>query len=121
VTHAALLEFDDMGILRATQVPPRLAWMTSAHIELLLAVVIRGEEGLPRRRTLKFARMAEDPVRQLELRDYVQWERDRRGRFAYLCLTWKGDEAARMLLKVAHHEQRAGAFSRPEPEDTCSS
>ena len=108
---SALFEFDELGILRATQVPPKLAWMNGAHIELLLAVYTCGEEGMARGRTRKLDESGADAMRELELRDYLQWERNRFGHFAFLCLTWQGEEAARMLLKVARNELQATAVT----------
>jgi len=102
--QSALFELDDLGILRSTKIPPHLAWLSSAQINLLLAVFTCGEEGMTRRRSRKFD---SDVIRQLELRDYLQWERDRFGRLAFLCLTWKGQDAAQVLIKIAHHEQKA--------------
>lgn len=104
--QSALYELDDMGILRTTKIPPHLSWMTNEQVDVLLAVFQCGEDGMPRRRVRQMDETHSDAVRQLELRDYLQWERDRFGRLAYLCLTWKGDEAAQVLLKVAHNEQK---------------
>lgn len=101
--QSALFELDDLGILRSTKIPPNLAWMSSDQISLLLAVLACGEAGMTRRHSSKFDA---DVIRQLELRDYLLWERDRFGRLAYLCLTWKGQDAAQVLLRVAHHDQR---------------
>lgn len=101
---SALFEFDELGILRATQVPPKLAWMSGAHIELLLAVYTCGAEGMSRSRTRKLDESGKDVMRELELRDYLQWERNRFGHLAFLCLTWNGEEAARLLLKIARNE-----------------
>ena len=104
--QSALFELDDLGILRSTKVPPRLAWMSDVQIDILLTVLSCGEDGMTRRRSQKFDC---DSVRQLELRDYLTWERDRFGRLAYLCLTWKGEDAAQVLLKIAHHGQQGPA------------
>lgn len=100
--QSALFELDDLGILRSTKIPPAYAWMSTAQIELLINVLSCGEEGMTKRRAKKFE---QDAVRTLELRDYLHWERDRFGNPAYLCLTWKGDDAAHVLLKIAHHGQ----------------
>lgn len=110
--QSALFELDDLGILRSTKIPPHLVWMSSEQIELLLAVLACGGDGMTRRRAQKFDA---DVVRQLELRDYLQWERDRFGRLAFLCLTWKGQDAAQVLLKIARHEQKSDKSSRTQP------
>lgn len=100
--HSALFELDELGILRSTRIPPHLEWLSEDQMHILLAVLFCGEDGLPRRRSNKFD---QDAVRMLELRDLLQWERDRFGRLSYLCLTWKGEEAAQVLLKIAKHLQ----------------
>lgn len=111
--ESALFELDDLGILRSTKVPPHLEWMTDKQIEVLLAVLMSGEEGMSKRRTKQFDA---DAVRMLELRDYLVWERDRFGRLAFLCLTWKGQEAAQVFLKIAQHESRAAVQPAPETD-----
>ena len=117
----ALCEFDEMGILRATQIPPILEWMTGTHIDLLLAVYQCGEEGMSRGRTQPFDEERGDAMRVLELRDYLHWERNRFGRLAFLCLTWKGQEAARLLLKVARNELHPSPHTSAIKSSTCSS
>lgn len=118
--HGALLEFDDLGVLRATQIPAKLSWVGEKHIDVLVKVLMSGEEGLPRRRTRKFDAAGADALRELELRDYVHWQRNRQGRLAFLCLTWKGEEAVRFILKVAHHGQHAASSAPKESAACCS-
>jgi hypothetical protein len=109
--QSALFELDDLGILRSTKIPPRLSWMTLEQIDILLAVLFCGEGGMTRRRAKKFDA---ESIRLLELRDYLQWERDRFGRLAFLCLTWKGDEAAQVLRKIAQHDNQATRPATPD-------
>jgi hypothetical protein len=103
--NSALSELDELGILRTTHVPPQLSWLSPLHVQLLISVLTCGEEGMTRRRMRKYSETETDALRQLELRDFLHWERDRFGQLAFLCLTWKGEEAAQTLLKVAHHGQ----------------
>jgi hypothetical protein len=117
----ALFEFDELGILRATQVPPILEWMSATHIDLLIAVYLCGEEGMSRGRTRRFEEVRADAMRALELRDYLHWERNRFGRLAFLCLTWKGQDAARLLVKVARNELRESTGTSGMKSPTCSS
>jgi hypothetical protein len=117
----ALFEFDELGILRATHVPPVLEWMNATQIDLLLAVYLCGQEGMSRGRTQRFDEPRTDAMRGLELRDYLHWERNRFGRLAFLCLTWKGLEAARLLVKVARNELRASPETSRTKSPTCSS
>lgn len=110
--QSALSELDDLGLLRSTKIPPKLAWLSSEQIGILIDVLLCGEDGMTRRATKKYDA---DAVRELELRDYLQWERDRFGRFAYLCLTWKGEEAAQVLLRVARRAQsKPSTVERPK-------
>lgn len=102
--QSALFELEDLGLLRSTKIPPHLSWLSDVQIDILLAVLLCGEDGMTRGRSKKYDA---DAIRQLELRDYLHWERDRFGRFAFLCLTWKGQDAAQVLLKVAQNEQRS--------------
>jgi hypothetical protein len=104
--ESALFELDDMGILRATKLPTHLAWLEGAQGTLLVQLLAAGEEGMTRRRLKKFEKDGDDEAaRRLELRDLVKWEHDRFGAKAFLVLTWKGEEAANVLLKVFKHRK----------------
>jgi hypothetical protein len=105
--ESALFELDDMGILRATKLPTQLAWLEGIEGTLLVQMLAAGEEGITRRRLAKFKEEGEQAARRLELRDLVHWERDRFGKPAFLVLTWKGEEAAQVLLKVFKHRKPA--------------
>src|SRR5579871_2057522 len=109
LNHGPLCEFDALGVLKVTQVPQGLRWMSQGQIELLLALRSYGEGGMTRSRAKKLDRTAEDDTRILELRDYLKWERDRFGRLRTLTLTWKGDEAAEILHRVAINQSDAAA------------
>ena len=110
---SALFELDDLGILRTTKIPSQFAWMTEMHHQLLVEVLRCGEDGLSRRRMKKMPQDRQEALHMLELRDYLQWERDRFGQLTFLCLTWKGEEAARTILTVARNQEPPEA---PAPE-----
>jgi hypothetical protein len=105
--ESALFELDDMGILRATKLPPHLSWLEGAQGTLLVQLLAAGEEGMTRRRLKKFEKDGGDDeaARRLELRDLVKWEHDRFGQKAFLVLTWRGEEAANVLLKIFKHRK----------------
>lgn len=68
--------------------------LSEAAVQLFLLVAARGPEGLPQSKLPKElkAKLAE-ALLPLELQNLVTWERDNRGRPAYLTLTWRGQEA----------------------------
>lgn len=89
---------ETMGLLRPKQgallADPRLAKLTEPERMLLLTVFSFGEGGMPRG---KIRVRLKPSAETLYIMDYVNWERDGRGRPAYLVLTWKGEEAAAAL------------------------
>jgi hypothetical protein len=58
------------------------------------------------RKTQRFSEDKRDPVRMLELRDILYRERDRLGKPAFLCLTWKGQEALEVLRAIERNHAK---------------
>lgn len=95
--RVSLLEegmFDSSGILSSQDGCTAAYGLAEASIRLFLLVAGAGEGGLPQSKIPKDLR-AELNVHllPLEMQSLVSWERDNRGRLAYLVLTWKGEEA----------------------------
>jgi hypothetical protein len=101
-----MYELEDLGILKATKIPSNLAWTGSEETEVLLKLLACGEGGMHLATYKKLSDPLQVAVLRLEIRDYIRWEYDRFGKKTVLCLSWKGDEAAKTLLKVARHQQK---------------
>jgi hypothetical protein len=68
--------------------------MSDESVQLFLLIAAAGEGGLAQSRIPKELRAElTTHLLPLELQTLVAWERDNRGRLAYLVLTWKGEEA----------------------------
>ena len=96
--HISLIEegmLDSSGILKnngnCTAAP---CGLSDESVQLFLLIAGAGESGLPKSKVPKqYQAQLTEHLLQLELQGLVAWERDNRGRLAYLVLTWKGDEA----------------------------
>jgi len=100
------LELETLGILRQTKVPTELNWMTDAEKQFMMMLLMAGEEGLHKRDVTKFQKKHADAVFNLDVRGFTNWETDKTGRPMFVVMTWKGEEAAKVLLHVAKHESR---------------
>jgi hypothetical protein len=105
------LELETLGILRQTKVPTELTWMTDAEKQFMMMLLWAGEEGLHKRDVTKFQKKHADAVFNLDVRGLTNWETDKTGRPMFVVLTWKGEEAAKVLLQVAKHESRKASFA----------
>lgn len=103
------LELESLGILLQTKVPPELTWMSTAEKQFMLMLLMAGEGGLHKREVQKFQKKNADAVFNLDVRGLTNWETDKAGRPMFVVLTWKGEEAAKVLLQVAKHESRRAA------------
>jgi hypothetical protein len=96
--HISLLEegmLDSSGILKNNGNCTSSAYgLSDQSVQLFLLIAGAGEGGLAKSKVPKEyqAQLAEHLL-PLELQSLVAWERDNRGRLAYLVLTWKGEEA----------------------------
>lgn len=85
---------DATGVLQTNQGCTNAYGLTDESVRLFLLIATAGEEGLPKSRVPKELQAELNAhLMPLELQELVTWERDNRGRLAYLVLTWKGDEA----------------------------
>lgn len=85
---------DSAGVLRGGSHCANAYGIPAESIHLFLLIAAAGAEGLPKSRVPKELRtelLAH--LLPLELQELVTWERDLRGRLAYLVLTWKGEDA----------------------------
>lgn len=101
-------ELDAMGLLRATKVPHELDWLTDDEKVILLRLLFCGEEGMHIREVSKIQKTqsGSDAILRIEAFGLAGWERDQLGKQTFLCLTWKGTEAAELVRKVARHENK---------------
>lgn len=85
---------DSSGILKNNANCSLTFGLTDESVQLFLLIAGAGEDGLPQSRVPKeFRERLQEHLLPLELQSLVSWERDNRGRLAYLVLTWKGEEA----------------------------
>jgi len=86
---------DSSGILKNNGTCSSSAYgLSDVSVRLFLLIAGAGEGGLPQSRVPKDLREnLNEHLLPLELQSLVAWERDNRGRLAYLVLTWKGEEA----------------------------
>lgn len=113
--HISLVEesmLDSAGILKGTGgTGPN--GLTSESVRLFLLIAGAGEGGLPRSRIPKDLREGlSEHLLPLEIQTLVSWERDNRGRLAYLVLTWRGEEAIQAARKPATKAESWGARRR---------
>jgi hypothetical protein len=99
-------ELDSLGLLRADRPPHHLAWLTDDEKCFLIELLTLGDEGMHKRQVAKFTRKNPDAVLRLEIRELISWERDKAGRPMFVVLTWKGVEAAELLLQLARNNSR---------------
>lgn len=96
--RVSLLEesmLDSSGILKGTVGGTTASYgLSDQTVQLFLLIAAAGATGLPQSRIPKELRAELNThLLPLELQSLVAWERDNRGRLAYLVLTWKGEEA----------------------------
>lgn len=93
-------------------IPPRLtqserelldhyAWLSFPEITWLLALAHAGENGLTGSAARALVKGSEIGWLRLESCGLAKWERDLRGRLAYLVLTPKGEDFAEALVKAS--------------------
>jgi hypothetical protein len=95
------LNLDVLGLLRTGNKDPRTTYLTEEEKQIVAMVGLAGADGLHKRQTKGM-----DPVLLdvLEAHGLLKWERDLRGRPMFLCLTWKGEDIAVLLVKQAKSE-----------------
>lgn len=99
----ASFELEDLGILRQTKLPESLSWLTELEKFIMLELLLCGEEGMHKRRVEKHDKQEPGCILRLDAHGLAQWERDKVGRPMFFTLTWRGDEVAQLLRKVALH------------------
>lgn len=100
--HLTLSEndtLDDLGLLRTGYRDPRVSRLSPEERELLLRLYLAGAQaGLCRSKLKK----SELPlVDTLELLQMLTWERDKRGKPSQLVFTWRGEDTAKLLVRLA--------------------
>jgi hypothetical protein len=85
---------DSSGILKSNGDSRGAYGLSDESVQLFLLIASAGEGGLAQSKVPKELRAGlTEHLLPLELQTLVAWERDNRGRLAYLVLTWKGEEA----------------------------
>ena len=100
-------ELESLGILRQTKIPDYLDWMTDDEKRFMLLLYEAGEGGLHKRVVISEEKRSADLALRLTAYNVAYWERDKFGREMYLTLTYKGQEAAELLLRVARNATRS--------------
>lgn len=99
------VELEDLGVLKQVKLPLELgSWMTDLDKTFLLDIYLAGESGLSKSQVKKFEKNHAQVVLTLQLKQLCEWENDKRGKPAFLVLTWKGQEVAQLLLKIAKNQ-----------------
>lgn len=81
------------GILTSATDTPESYGLTEESVKLFTLIAMAGADGLPRSRVPReLSANLNEHLLPLELQQLITWERDQRGRPAYLVLTWKGEE-----------------------------
>lgn len=94
VTLIEQCELDQAGVLTSNSGCTEAYGLPDGAVRLFLLIAGAGEEGLAQSKVPKDLRAdLNTHLLPLELQELVAWERDNRGRLAYLVLTWKGKEA----------------------------
>lgn len=95
--HVSLVEegmLDGSGVLKSAEGCTAAYGMSDLSVQLFLAAAAAGDGGIAQNKLPKELREnLEEALLPLELQNLVEWERDNRGRKAYLVLSWKGKEA----------------------------
>jgi len=99
------IELEDLGVLKQTKLPLELAnWMTDLDKTFLLDIYLAGKTGLSKSEVKKFEKNNAQTVLTLLIKQLCEWENDKRGKPAFLVLTWKGTEVAQLLMKIAKNQ-----------------
>lgn len=98
------LDLDKLGVLRRTLVPERLQWMDDDTKRLMVDLLHAGEEGLHKRIIEKFKKAHDEAFVRLDMFGLVQWVRDKSGKPMFVSLTWKGQDEAELLFRIAKNE-----------------
>lgn len=77
-------------------------WLSAEEGQLLLQLHCVGEDGLVSRLAKKLGRRCPEGWLRLDACGLVEWQRDQRGREAYLVLSVKGDELATAMVTANH-------------------
>jgi hypothetical protein len=92
LTEEAMLE--SAGVLAGSPEGSKAYGLSTETVRLFLLIAAAGADGLSRSQIPRdLAKALTEHLLPLELQEMVTWERDKRGRLAYLVLTWKGQEA----------------------------
>lgn len=79
-------------------------WLSFEEITWMLALAHAGADGLTGSQARALVKSHEIGWIRLEACGIARWERDLRGRLAYLVLTPKGIDFAEALVKASRHE-----------------
>jgi len=99
-------ELDSLGILRQMRPPANLAWMEPHQKTLILDIAMAGGDGLHKRLVDKFEKDHPGEILYLSARGLIEWVNDKTGKPTYLALTWRGEDAAKILLQIARNESK---------------
>ncbi|MCC5610899.1 hypothetical protein LC612_30160 [Nostoc sp. CHAB 5834] len=107
------ISLDTLGILRQVKVPAELAWMSDEEKSFLLELLFAGEEGIHKRIVTKFSKKSPDAIFNLTVRNMAEWISDKAGRPTFLTVTWKGEDAAKLLFQIAKNDNRKKPWTPP--------
>jgi hypothetical protein len=92
LTDEAMLE--SAGVLTGGAGAEKVYGLSAETVRLFLLIAGAGADGLSRNKVPRdLAKALDEHLLPLEMREMVEWQRDKRGRLSYLVLTWKGEEA----------------------------
>lgn len=108
------LLLDSLGILRQVKLPAELAWLMDAPAERQLLLDLFLRNGLSRKEAEAFQREHPEEFLNLEIRNMFEWETDKFNRKTGLVLTWRGQDAAEILVRIARNESNRRVVTRPQ-------
>lgn len=98
------MELEALGILKTDKLPAELSWMTDNQKHVMMVLLLSGDNGCHKNYFKKILKEEPDCILYLEIKAYVEWINDNRGRPTHLLLTWKGDEVAKLVQHVAKNQ-----------------
>lgn len=97
-----------VGMLKnkPVEVSQKIISMEANDKIFLLLLSQNGDEGLHKHDVEKMESQFPGSLLRMEMAQYIDWQRDQRGRKMFLCLTWRGKEALEQVKALADKEKK---------------
>lgn len=107
---------DDLGILGVASLPTTYSWLDDDDKQLLVDLLMAGEDGFGRVEVRKRERRTPNSILKVVANSCADWQTDRTGKPERLVLTYRGEEVAQLLMKIARNRSQLEAQGLPLPE-----